>query len=65
MFFYYYKKKIVLIREGLNILVGTDVPTSSIVKEVAIDLVATFNWNQHFFKLLQLLKHEIFLHFHY
>jgi hypothetical protein len=43
MFCYYYKKLFVLARKGLNVVASTDVPTSSIVKEVAMDLVATFN----------------------
>jgi hypothetical protein len=33
----------VLARKGLNVVASTDVPTSSIVKTVAIDLVAPFN----------------------
>jgi hypothetical protein len=33
----------VLARKGLSVVASTDVPTNSIVKEVTIDLVATFN----------------------
>jgi hypothetical protein len=33
----------VLAKKCLNVVASIDVPTSSIVKEVAIDLVATFN----------------------
>ncbi len=38
-----FPRMFVLIRKGLNVATITDVPTSSIVKEVAIDLVTTFN----------------------